>query len=184
MNRRLFMLVGFLVWIAASLGVAHGQASAQNAPGAAPADSGQASAQSPGTQAPAKKVWTNEDVNGLRDQSVISTFSAPGTKSSKPGQKPASKGRDAKWYQEQIGKLQAKIPPLNDQIAALQAAINGKPTGSGKDSERPRGVKADSWPVERDQLEKKRGDIQNQIDALYEEARHNGIPDSALPPQL
>jgi hypothetical protein len=182
------------VSIAASPLVARGQGQAP-AP-SAPADSQkevpsdtQSAAPSPGQnstpQAPAKKVWSNEDVNGLRDPSIASSLPPAPTKaqSSATGRKPPANTKDAKWYSDTITKLQAKIPPLDDQIAELQAAIDGKPTGNGTASERPRSVKADSWPVEMDNLEKQRDGIQSQLDALYDQARRSGIPSSALPPQ-
>ncbi len=167
--------------------LAHAQAPTSNPAAEAPTASGQTPAQSSVQQTPAKKVWTNEDVGELRNESAISTFGSNSksstAKSSSAGQKPASKGKDAKWYRDQITKLEASVPPLDDQIAELQAAIDGKPTGNGTESARPRGVKADSWPVEMDNLQKKRSTVLSQINALYDDARHNGIPDSALPLQ-
>jgi hypothetical protein len=129
----------------------------------------------------AKKVWTNDDVSGLRGDSAISTFTEPNAKAVKTGAKPASKGRDGKWYQNQITRLQAQIPPLDDQIGQLQAAIAGKPTGDSKESTRPLGVKADQWPVELDNLQKKRDDIETRINTLEDQARHDGVPPGALP---
>lgn len=132
-------------------------------------------------QPASKKVWTNDDVSGLREDSTVSTLTQPNAKPAKTGAKPAPKGRDAKWYQNQISRLQAQIPPLDTQIAELQAAIEGKPTGNSKESTRPLGVKADPWPVELDQLQKKRDGIQAQISALEDQARHDGVPPGALP---
>ena len=133
-------------------------------------------------QDPSKKVWTNEDVAGLRDNTAISTFGSAKTKAPTSAAKPAKTGaRNATWYHNQIAKLQAEVPPLNDQIAGLQAALDGKPTGDEKTSTRPYGVKIDSWTEQRDELSKKRDGVLAQIDSLRDEARHNGIPDSALP---
>ncbi|HEY4710981.1 MAG TPA: hypothetical protein VIH46_12480, partial [Candidatus Acidoferrales bacterium] len=127
-----------------------------------------------------KKVWTNDDVGDLRSDSVISTV---GSSNPKSGVKPAtaSKNNDAKSYQAQIARLEAQIPPLDSQIAELQAAIDGKPTGDAKTSQRPRGVKADDWSVEKQDLETKRDAIVEQINALRDQARHRGIPANALP---
>jgi len=103
-------------------------------------------------QTPSKKVWTNEDVKTPEGQPEVSTFQPENRGTSQPDGKVRGKSgasgknnRDAKWYQDQIAKLQAKVPPLDAQIAQLQAAINGDPTGDAKSSIRPRGVKADSW---------------------------------------
>jgi hypothetical protein len=132
---------------------------------------------------PAKKVWTNDDLTSSSGSANIS--SSPARSNLRPvktGQQPATaKGRDAKWYHDQIAKLQAQVPPLDSQIADLQAALDGKPTGDGKTSQRPRGVKADDWSVELTQLREKRVDLLSKIDALQDQARRNGIPDGALP---
>ncbi|HXQ26504.1 MAG TPA: hypothetical protein VN822_08880 [Candidatus Acidoferrales bacterium] len=156
----------------------------------AQSDSAPQSAQpsSPATQAastpPAtKKVWTNDDVTGLRSESTISTVGDSNAGPAKPVEKPAAAGknRDPKWYQDQIAKLRAQIPPLDSQIVELQAAIDGKPTGNGKESARPRGVKADDWSVEMTELQKKRDGIVARISGLEDEARHNGVAANALP---
>jgi hypothetical protein len=176
-----------LVYLAAVLLAAGAPAfaCAQNSssPAAAPAASEPASiaAASPAPAPPAgKKVWTNEDVGDLRSDSVISTV---GSSNPKPGAKPApaSKNNDAKPYQAQIARLEAQIPPLDSQIAELQDAIDGKPTGDAKTSQRPRGVKADDWSVEKQELEAKRDGIVEQINALRDQARHRGVPANALP---
>ena len=92
-----------------------------------------------------------------------------------------SRGRSAKWYHDRIAKLQAAVFSLDHDIAQLQAAIDGKPTGDTKTSTRPRGVKQDDWAVESAQLQKQREKILVEITALRDEAFHNGIPTNALP---
>jgi hypothetical protein len=128
-----------------------------------------------------KKVWTNDDVTGLRSSSAISTVGTAGAKPAKPGAGTPNGGGNAKWYASQIMSLQAKLPPLDAQIAELHDAIAGKPTGDGKTSTRPSGVKIDSWSDELTRLEQRRDAIQQQIEALREQARRHGVPDSALP---
>jgi len=140
-------------------------------------------------QTPSKKVWTNEDVKTPEGQPEVSTSQPENRGTSQPDGKvrgksaasPKNNNKDAKWYQDQIAKLQAKIPPLDAQIAQLQAAINGDPTGDAKGSTRPRGVKADSWASELAQLQKQRDDNVDKIAALQDEARHNGFSPNALP---
>jgi hypothetical protein len=78
-------------------------------------------------------------------------------------------------------RLQSKLPPLDEQIAELHAAIDGKPTGDARKSVRPYSVRLDSWAAELDQLNKKRADISDNITELRDEARRNGIPANALP---
>jgi len=166
--------------------VAAVSASAQNP---VPGSPSQDSAPAPGTSAapaaaspapPAKKVWTNEDVPGLRGDAPISTVGSAdptGPQKNKAAARPAN----AKGYQARIARLEAQIPPLDSQIAELQAAIDGKPTGDGKSSQRPRGVKADDWNVEMEQLKAKRESVLDQIAALKDEARHQGVAPNTLP---
>jgi hypothetical protein len=100
---------------------------------------------------------------------------------SAPKPRATSKNHDPRWYQDQISKLQARIPPLDKQIAELQAALDGKPTGDAKRSTRPTGVKTDDWSRELADLQKKREDTLAQISALQDQARHNGVATNALP---
>jgi len=157
-----------------------------NPPPAAPPAPTKAEASS-AAQTPSKKVWTNEDVKTPEGQPEVSTFRPENRGTSQPDGKMRGKSaapprnKDAKWYQDQIAKLQAKLPPLDAQIAQLQAAINGDPTGDAKSSTRPRGVRANSWASELAQLQKQRDDIVDKIAALQDEARHNGVSPSALP---
>jgi hypothetical protein len=180
-----------LIFSAAFLLVSGAAASAhaQNSPSsAATPAAGQSSVTNDSTSAPAtpapKKVWTNDDVTDLRGESTISTVGQPNAKNgAKPGDKPApnAKNGNAKTYQAQIARLEAQIPRLDAQIAELQAAIDGKPTGDGKTSQRPRGVKVDDWSVEMQELQKKRGDALEKIAAIKDQARHQGVPPNTLP---
>jgi hypothetical protein len=131
---------------------------------------------------PTKKVWTNDDVAGAHESASAFSPASPNSKPGKGSQSAAgAKGRDAKWYHDQIAKLEAQVPPLDSQIADLQAAIDGKPTGDGKESERPRFVKGGDWATELTQLRSRRVDLLSKIDALQDQARRNGVPDNALP---
>lgn len=92
-----------------------------------------------------------------------------------------SKARNAKWYRDQIVKLQAQLPPLHSQIEQLREAIDGKAMGDGKTSSRPWSVKGDSWAREEAELQNKRDGIAAHINALRDQARHNGVPPNTLP---
>jgi hypothetical protein len=156
--------------------------SAQNAQSTQPRDSSQPVTQTSATAPPAgKKIWTNDDLSGLHDDAgsaSIGSSPAP-TRLTQPTAQ-ASK-RNAAWYRDQISKLQAKIPLLDTQIAALQLAIEGKPTGDAKKSVRPYSVRADDWSVQLGQRSEKRDDIFAKITALRDEARRSGVPANALP---
>jgi hypothetical protein len=132
----------------------------------------------------AKKVWTNEDVTDLRDNSTISILGKPDTEPTTPANKPAiaSNRKDAKRYHDQIVQLEAQLAQLDRQISVLQAGIDGKPTGDGKNSTRPRyGVREGDWPTEEAQLQATHNQITAHISALRDEARRKRVPPSALP---
>jgi hypothetical protein len=158
-----------------------------NATGPAAPSAAQA-AQSAAPQAPAtpaqpaaKKVWTNDDVMGLRADSRISTFRSPGAKpaTANGGPKPANpRGKNAQWYQNRVAGLEAKLPPIDDQIGQLQAALHGQTVSSVR---KWGGARPDDWRVELADLQKKRDDIQAQIEAIKDQARHDGVPPGALP---
>jgi hypothetical protein len=128
-----------------------------------------------------KKVWTNDDVSGLRADPAISTFRSTAAPTRAAKALALGPKKSAAWYRDQISKLQAKIPPIDAQMAALQAAIDGKPTGDARKSTRPYSVRLDDWSAERDQLGKQRDEITAKISDLQDEARRNGVPANALP---
>ncbi len=185
MNRRtLTLLASFCLadGVAWATGSQAPQSSQQTS---SPQSTGQSAASQPAaptatSQAPDKKVWTDEDMTDLRDRSSISTVGNAAPKLAKAGDKPspAPKGKDARWYRDQIDKLQAKIPPLDDKIHDLQAALNGEQVSATRQYG---GVRPDDWRDQLARLQKQRDDIVAKISALIDEARHNGVPANALP---
>jgi hypothetical protein len=176
--------------LAPGLARAQGSSDGQTAPAgnaAAPAtpaqgdSAGNANATSSTTAAtvPAKKVWTNEDMSDVHKNSTISTFSAT---SNKPANnKPAGNANgnaSAKNYQTQITRLQEKLPPLDEQISQLQAALNGDTVNSVR---HVGGAKIDDWRDELARLQKQREDIVAKISALQDEARRKGVPANQIP---
>jgi len=147
---------------------------AQSAP--APA---QATQSQPQSQTPQKKVWTNDNLGGSHSQADDSSATAqPALNSSATVPAKSKNKKDAKWYHDQIAKLQAQIPPLDKSIAELQAALDGKtlnePLHYG-------GNRIGGWKEQLQQLQTKRQDTLDKITALEDEARHNGVATNALP---
>ena len=129
-----------------------------------------------------KKVWTNDDVGDLRDHAPISTIGNANAKS-KPVDRPANppKGaKSAKWYVDQIQALQAKIPPLNEKIQQLQAALRGDQVNPVRTYG---GVRPDDWRDQLQRLQKERADIEGKISVLEDQARHDGVAPNLLPQQ-
>jgi hypothetical protein len=174
----LLVLVPFRTMLVPAAG---GQATPAPQPGSARASpSSPPSAPAQQVQNPDKKVWTNDDIADLHNHSAISTVGKFNTKpENSPGKSvPDTKAKDAKWYHDQILKLQAQIPPLDDKIHQLQAALHGETV----DSVRPyNGVRPDDWRDQLVRLQKQRDDIATKIAALQDEARHNGILPNSLP---
>ncbi len=74
--------------------------------------------------------------------------------------------------------MQEKLPPLDEQISQLQAALNG---GSVNSTRHVGGAKIDDWHDELVRLQKQREDITTRISALQDEARRNGVPPNQIP---
>ncbi len=157
------------------------QAQEQSATPPAPATTTQ-SAPDPSSTAPAptKRVWTNDDMGDIHRNSTISTFTAPNAKTTNGNGKPATaaKSKDAKRYQDQINALRAKLPPIDDKIAQLNAVLSGKTV---QETRTYGGNHIDDWHDELLKLQKQRTDIEDRISAVQDQARHNGIPDNEIP---
>jgi hypothetical protein len=172
----------FLVAAGASTACAQ-SATASTQPPQAPASqpaSGQTSQTPQAPQAPQKKVWTNENLGGSHssnDSAAQPAWNSGSGESSGAPARPRSR-KDAKWYRDQIAKLQAQLPPLDKSIVQLQAALEGKtlnePLHYG-------GNRIGDWKEQLQQLQAKRQDIAEKITALEDEARHNGVATNALP---
>jgi len=177
----------FLVASAATIARAQTSASSASSPAsgaasAAPANTPSATAAASSSAATAKKVWTNEDVTNLQDES-ISTIGKSGAKPVKTGagSKPVPAPRNSQQILNEITKLKGQVTEFDAQIAQLQAAMSGQATGDSKSSTRPFGVKDNSFQTELDDVQKKRADTLTHISDLEDQARHNGVPENSIP---
>jgi len=164
------------IFVIAGFNIVAGSARAQNDSSAPAPSSTQSPSSATATQPADKKVWTNDDG---RFHSPPSPSANASTKPAGAANKPKSNnnGKNA-GYRAQITKLQGQIPPLDDKIAQLQAALNGQTTNA------PRTYgwsKPDDWHDALARYQKQREDIQAKISALEDEARHNGVPESEIP---
>jgi hypothetical protein len=181
MNRRMLTFVAVLAVMEISLlaGVARAQNGSTQPANANSNTAAQSTAATATPATPSKKVWTNEDMGAIHSNSAISTFSS-GAKRPANAQPTAAKpsSKNPKQYQDQITKLQAKLPPLDEQISVLQAGLNG---ATINETRHYGGVKLDDWRDQLARLQKQREDIAAQISAMQDEARHNGVPDNQIP---
>ena len=118
----------------------------------------------------AKKVWTDDDLN--KGPHPAGSALAAGMGHSTPV-KAGPNASNAKWYRDQIAKLQSKIPPIDAQIATYQEALSGKEVpASGMQVGH---YKLGDLQQEVAKLEKQRADIEDQISNLQDRARRAGI---------
>jgi len=178
MLRSSLVLFEGLIFILSAASVVHAQ-SADQSP--ASAQSGQSAQSTPAVapQTPQKKVWTNDDMGSSHSQPGNATRAGKSNSNSNanPAAKPKNK-KEAKWYQDQIAKLQSQIPPLDAQIAELQSALAGNTINE------PRhygGNRIGDWKEQLDDAQKKRQDTLDKISALEDEGRHNGVSPNAIP---
>jgi len=172
-NRFARVAFASVIFATAAASAVSGQNASAPAPTQAPA-SAQATAQTP-----PKKVWTNDNLGGSSgqpDNSPSASRPGPNSGSAAPA-KPKNK-KEASWYHDQIARLKAQIPPLDKTITELQAALDGKtlnePLHYG-------GNRIGDWKEQLQALQTKRQDTLDKISALEDEARHNGVPENALP---
>ncbi|MGO9639702.1 MAG: hypothetical protein ACLP1Y_00135 [Candidatus Acidiferrales bacterium] len=178
MRTLLFCAACTLAFAAAGNASAGAQAQSQSS-----AASAQAPSQQPKPSQPPKKVWTNDDLVALREHGGVSVVgnsgeasggtnvSAPGTTGNPPA---VPKEKDPVWYKKQLAPLYAKLDSLDGQIATVQTALSGDTRGSNSVNMSTFGMLATPQDQLK-QLQQQQQAVQNQIDALLDMARHNGI---------
>jgi hypothetical protein len=140
-------------------------------PAASPAPQDGTSAVSPDAKK-AKKVWTNEDVNGLSGPvSVVGNSKNLG----KGG--PESKA-DAQYIantRKELAKLQSQLEDTKKQLADLKDFSEGKAPATSGGYEFNKGYNRVPVDQQITNLEAKQKQLQGKIDALLDEARKKGV---------
>jgi septal ring factor EnvC (AmiA/AmiB activator) len=157
------------------------QASAPASQGAAATADGTASSGPGTTSASNKKVWTNDDVGGLRREAPISNVGVPAAKQARQNQAQAKAPANAatvRRYHDQIVALQKQLPDLDSKISELQGAVSGDTVNSTR---HVGGVKIDDWHDQLTRLQAQRTDVAARINALQDQARHSGVPENEIP---
>jgi hypothetical protein len=192
MRTLLFCVVGALALSVAGSALAGEQSPPQSR--TPPASSSSAAAQHPKPVPPAKKVWTNDDIDTLREHGGVSIVgSAPAAVPASGG--PAANGantpgapanpptlpkeKDPAWYRKQLAPLYAKLDELNTALANAESAVSGDTRGSAAVSMDATGNAA-TPQQQLVQLQQQQQQVQDQIDNLEDMARHNGIEPGAL----
>ena len=143
-----------------------------------------------GNQNQSKKVWTNEDLDQLHSQGLISIVGQEVTEApARPAVTPSepafpvynSRLEDPAWYAEKAADLQAELDAreaaLQQEQDALAQAANGV-TQPGVAMDQPTiGVTPDAaLAILQAQVE----EVQSQLDELSDLARQNNIPPGVL----
>lgn len=121
-----------------------------------------------------KKVWTNDDVKNAGDVSVV------GDKRNEKYTmtKPADPATIAK-YRNSLHKLQVQLDDVNKQLKLYGDFREGKPVSeNGRDMSR--GVSRTPVDQQTAKLREKKKQLEEQMDATYEEARKKGIESGQL----
>ena len=137
---------------------------------------------SPATAAPSdarkdKKVWTNDYFSAARKPA-----SFPGAKSAKSANN-ANKPADASYIaktKKELDKLQGDISDLDKQIVQLKNFNEGEPVAPSGAVKINKSFNRDPVPFQMQELQDKKKQLQDQIDALLDEARKKGVEPGQL----
>jgi hypothetical protein len=132
-----------------------------------------------------KKVWTEDDISKVGGSiSVVGNDSAstPGRSSSQPAgasSEDSAPGKQVDYYRDQLRPLQAQLDATDKKIDELRnfKADNSSATGGINPND---GYSMTPIPDQIKQLEEKKKQIQDKIDALTDEARKKGIEPGQL----
>lgn len=137
-------------------------------------------AQDAAPKKPAKKVWTNDDLQHLSSPDVTRTL-APSSDSG-AGDLPRNhyvRAKDPKWYAKQLGPLREEIVRIDLQLRDISEARKGGrgTTGAVALDQEPEGVSTDAQV---ELLQKRRAELVIKIDDLESDARRNEVSPGAL----
>ena len=132
-----------------------------------------------------KKVWTEDDISKVGGSiSVVgdTSGSTPGRSASQPAgasSDDSAQGKQIDYYRDQLRQLQAQLDITNKKIDDLRnfKADNSSASGGINPSH---GYSMTPIPDQIKQLEEKKKQIQDKIDAVTDEARKKGIEPGQL----
>ncbi len=133
-----------------------------------------------------KKVWTEDDISKVGGISVVGDSSpatpAPGRSSSQanPGNSgDSAQGKQIDYYRDQLRQLQAQLEVTDKKINDLRNFKAENTSASGGINPN-HGYSMTPIPDQIKQLEDKKKEIQDKIDAVTDEARKKGIEPGQL----
>jgi len=158
-----------------SLAQSSGSSSSQSAspaPAASPVPPQDGTSAAPSDPKKAKKVWTNEDVNGLNGPvSVVGNSKNLG----KGGPESKADGQYIANARKELAKLQSQLDDTSNQLADLKNFSGGKTAATSSSYELNKGYNRVPVDQQITNLEAKQKQLQGKIDALLDEARKKGV---------
>jgi hypothetical protein len=139
-------------------------------------------ANSSATVAPApadkpKKVWTNEDVSGMKGP-----ISVVGDARNSKGKTSAQNPPDPSYVanvRKQLQKLQEQMADADKELAGLKNFSEGEPVAT-PDRELHKSYNSQPIDQQMNNLQTKKKELQSKIDALLDEARKKGVEPGQL----
>lgn len=158
---------------------------------AAPALAAQLPPQKPAPQPPvkkAKKIWTNDDLEALRESANVSTGSAESAAAPAGASAVAEAGEKAAAQKEEdpAEKLRKRLTPLRAELDSVEAqlrSLRGARTSGGTTGQGISMIKAPGGMTTDEQiklLEQRRADLLRQIADIEEEARRMGVSPGSI----
>jgi hypothetical protein len=135
------------------------------------------SASAPSTTDKPKKVWTNEDVSGMKGP-----ISVVGDGKNSKGKTPAQNPPDPTYIvnvRKQLQKLQDQMADADKELAGLKNFSEGEPVAT-PDRELHKSYNSQPIDQQMTNLQTKKKDLQSKIDALLDEARKKGVEPGQL----
>lgn len=139
----------------------------------------------------AKKVWTNDDLDRLRNTVPVSTLGASPARAQAAGEAAAGgpekagapealpKEKDPEWYRQQMGSLRAELERTEKEISRLRSFLANPSTGqAGLALNKENDSLSPANQIEL--LQRRRDEVKHQMDDLEDQARRNGISPGAL----
>lgn len=140
---------------------------------------------SPKPSKKAKKVWTEDDVSKIGGGISVVGDSSPANASKWPSRAGGAKSdkpvqdREVQSYRERLRQLQAKLEDTDKKIEELRN-FKGENTSPSGGINPHRGYYMTPIADQIKQLEEKKKQLQDQMDALTDEARKKGIEPGEL----
>jgi peptidoglycan hydrolase CwlO-like protein len=146
--------------------------SSSPAPAASPASPQDGTAPAPADAKKPKKVWTNEDVNGLNGPvSVVGNSKNLG----KGGPESKADGQYMANARKELAKLQSQLDDTDKQLADLKDFSEGKTPATSGGYEINKGYNRVPVDQQITNLQAKKKQLQEKIGALLDEARKKGV---------